>query len=161
MREHRKPAAFGQARRDTVGGGVPGFPSSRRDDALWRVRTSLPGVAASVGDARAWLRSQLLGHGVEPPENAGLVLSELVTNAVRHTRSGLPDGRFAVRLLVHPDRVRLEVHDAGPLTDVRPLIRPAPDTADGHGRGLVLVDTFASRWGRLANGHGVYAETDR
>lgn len=132
-----------------------------RDDALWRVRTSFPGVSTSVGEARTWLHARLTGRGVEPPENVGLVLSELATNAVHHTRSGLPGGRFAVRLLIHPDRLRLEVRDGGPLGNVHPLRRSTSDPLAEHGRGLVLVDSFASRWGRLTNGHGMYAEVDR
>ncbi|NYJ36380.1 anti-sigma regulatory factor (Ser/Thr protein kinase) [Nocardiopsis aegyptia] len=99
--------------------------------------------------------------GIEPPGNLGLILSELATNAVHHTRSGLPEGRFAVRLLVRSDRLRLEVRDGGPLGNVHPLRRSTSDPLAEHGRGLVLVDSFAARWGRLPNGHGMYAEVDR
>ncbi|KOX12119.1 hypothetical protein ADL05_22270 [Nocardiopsis sp. NRRL B-16309] len=136
------------------------FPP-RRDDVLWRGRASFPGVPTSVGEARTWLHDRLTGRGVEPPENVGLILSELATNAVHHTRSGLPEGRFAVRLLVHPDRLRLEVRDGGPLGNVHPLRRSTPGPLAEHGRGLVLVDSFAACWGRLPNGHGMYAELDR
>lgn len=132
-----------------------------RDDVLWRGRTSFPGVPTSVGAARRWLDHRLATRGIEPPENVGLILSELATNAVHHTRSGLPEGRFAVRLLIYPDRLRLEVRDGGPLGNVHPLRRSTSDPLAEHGRGLVLVDSFAARWGRLANGHGMYAEADR
>ncbi|RKS05461.1 anti-sigma regulatory factor (Ser/Thr protein kinase) [Nocardiopsis sp. Huas11] len=131
------------------------------NEVLWRGRTSFPGVPTSVGEARTWLHARLTTQGIEPPENIGLILSELATNAVHHTQSGLPGGRFAVRLLIHPDRLRLEVRDGGPLGNVHPLRRPAPDALAEHGRGLVLVNSFAPRWGRLTNGHGMYAEVDR
>ncbi|MFE3458891.1 ATP-binding protein [Nocardiopsis aegyptia] len=144
---------------DTVPGYLPAFP--RRDEVLWRARADFPGVPTSVGAARAWLHDRLAARGIEAPENAGLILSELATNAVHHTRSGLPDGRFAVRLLVHPHRFRLEVRDGGPFGNVHPLRRPTSDLMAEHGRGLILVDSFAARWGRLANGHGMYAEVDR
>lgn len=144
---------------DAASGRLLTFPP--HDDVLWRGRADFPGVPTSVGQARSWLHDRLAARGIEPPENAGLILSELATNAVHHTRSGLPDGRFAVRQLVHPDHLRLEVRDGGPFGNVHPLRRPASDPLAEHGRGLVLVGSFASRWGRLANGHGMYAEVDR
>jgi len=96
---------------------------------------------------------------------AGLVVSELVTNAVRaSTVRGGPlyiDGRVAVvRLVLLSDRSRLvaEVYDQVPGF---PVIRePRPD-AEG-GRGLLVVAQSARQWGwnPLIGQHGkvVWAE---
>ena len=71
-----------------------------------------------------------------------LVVSELVTNAVRH---GPPDGD-AVELMVTlgGDVARIEVADGG--SGFEPPARgPAPENPGGWG--LVVVDRLASRWG--------------
>jgi len=83
-----------------------------------------------------------------------LVVSELVTNAVRY-------GNAPIELAIHAqaDRVRVEVTDASP---VPPALRIAPPGAIS-GRGLALVDSIASSWGMAAvPGHGkvVWAEVN-
>ena len=69
-----------------------------------------------------------------------LLVSELVTNAVRHA------GGEVVRLVVrHADgRLRVEVHDPGRGFELR---EPADDPVRASGWGLVLVDELADRWG--------------
>ncbi|WP_405442072.1 ATP-binding protein [Streptomyces niveus] len=101
----------------------------------------------SVGLARLELRKALTGWGLSALEDsATLVLSELVTNAVRHAR--VPSGReietrFMPMGLPEPDGLRIEVHDASAL---RPLVRTGdPGACDG--RGLVIVDALADAWG--------------
>lgn len=99
-------------------------------------------VPRSVGLARAELARALGGWGLGPVEEpALLVLSELMTNAVRHARVRGRDveSRF-VRL---EDGVRIEVHDAS-------NTRPVPTSARADlcgGRGLVIVEAVADRWG--------------
>jgi anti-sigma regulatory factor (Ser/Thr protein kinase) len=63
--------------------------------------------------------------------------SELATNAIVHSRSGLPGGLFTVRAEVHPgDFAWLEVEDQG-----GPWVARDPD--EEHGRGLALVVALA------------------
>jgi anti-sigma regulatory factor (Ser/Thr protein kinase) len=75
-----------------------------------------------------------------------LLVTELVTNAVRHARAPQVD----VLVRVGPSGVRVEVADPGP------GFEPAP-RQEGHGAeggwGLVLVDRLADRWG-VARGDG-------
>ena len=66
-----------------------------------------------------------------------LLASELATNAIVHSRSGLPGGLFTVRAQVRPgDFACLEVEDQG-----GPWIERAPD--EEYGRGLTLVAALA------------------
>jgi anti-sigma regulatory factor (Ser/Thr protein kinase) len=66
-----------------------------------------------------------------------LLASELATNAVVHSRSGLPGGLFTVRAEIQPGEFAwLEVEDQG-----GPWIERKP--GDDHGRGLVLVAALA------------------
>jgi anti-sigma regulatory factor (Ser/Thr protein kinase) len=87
-------------------------------------------------------------------------IAELAANAVRHGR--VPRRDFALRLVHRPAAalIRVEVSDTNPALPVR--LAPAPADADG-GRGLLLVDALASRWGvteRTGPGKTVWAELD-
>jgi anti-sigma regulatory factor (Ser/Thr protein kinase) len=82
--------------------------------------------------------------------NAQLLLSELVTNSVRH--SGVPAGdELVVRLRVWDDCVRIEVEDPGHDGAIAPRSR---DPIEAGGMGLNLVQALSERWGlvRAADG---------
>lgn len=89
-------------------------------------------------------------------EDVLLLVTELVTNAVRHAGVG-PEQSMRVDLRWWPRRVRLEVVDPG-TSFKRPPARPRSD--DLGGWGLVLVDRIADRWGvqRTASGTCVWCE---
>ncbi len=85
--------------------------------------------------------------------DALLCVSELVTNAVLHSRSGQPGGWFAVRATVRAGSVRVEVADEG---------GPWRRERDGdgqNGRGLLIVGEMAGRWGR-EDGAGRWGRED-
>jgi anti-sigma regulatory factor (Ser/Thr protein kinase) len=68
-----------------------------------------------------------------------LVVSELVSNAVRH---GV--GPVELQLTVGPELVHIEVSDQGPS---RPPPARWPAATSQNGRGLLIVDAIASAWG--------------
>ncbi|MGW6461759.1 ATP-binding protein [Streptomyces sp. NPDC055078] len=107
----------------------------------------------SPGLARDALRRELMAWGlVEMAPFALTVLSELVTNACVHTTGGIETW---FRLL--PGGVRIEVLDA---SAERPLLL-APRADSPGGRGLLIVDELAARWGvtdRRDGGKAVWAE---
>jgi anti-sigma regulatory factor (Ser/Thr protein kinase) len=70
-----------------------------------------------------------------------LIVSELVTNCVRHSGLGERD-RIQMTVAVSEQRVRVEVTDQG-----RGFTQPASLRSEEHGRGLDIVDRLASRWG--------------
>ena len=99
--------------------------------------------------------------GEIPPsllENARLLVSELVTNSVRHAAAS--DGAV-IMLTVHMSEgmVRVEVADSGPGFEPEP---PNPSMYQTSGWGLYLVEQIADRWG-VARGSGsqVWFELDR
>ena len=98
-------------------------------------------------DAGRTARSALAGllGGVEPPlyEDVRLLVTELVTNCVRHAGVG-PDGRLELLVSVSSETLRVEVRDSGPGFEPQPR---APHNASDSGWGLVLVDRLADRWG--------------
>jgi anti-sigma regulatory factor (Ser/Thr protein kinase) len=73
-----------------------------------------------------------------------LLVSELVTNVVRHTNGGRSIAASDMRVRMYPDRVRVEVRDDGP--GFRRVERE-PDEDPGAGWGLFLVDELADEWG--------------
>lgn len=94
-----------------------------------------------VREAREWLR-KLLGDGCD---DAVECLSEVFTNAIIHTASGVTQGPVSVVVTDVPPRVRVEVADAG--ADTEPHVR-SPDDSTRYGRGLLVVDALTSgRWG--------------
>ncbi|MEC4016754.1 ATP-binding protein [Streptomyces sp. H27-D2] len=100
---------------------------------------------SSVPRARAVLRAKLgeWRAGQEVAEAGELVLSELVTNALRVR---VPEDRLVGVRIVCGERgglLRLEVSDAGA---GRPEVQ-RPGRFDTAGRGLLLVETLAHRWG--------------
>jgi anti-sigma regulatory factor (Ser/Thr protein kinase) len=109
-----------------------------------------PDVARRSLDA---LRPSLDGTVVD---DAKLLVSELVTNSVRHAQLG-PEDTIAVRVLTTPSALRIEVADAG--TGFDPAALPAPN---GHGGwGLSLLDRLAARWGvSPGDGSQVWFELD-
>ncbi|MFI9061395.1 ATP-binding protein [Streptomyces sp. NPDC053429] len=88
---------------------------------------------------------------MDTADAAELVVSELVTNALRH--SGAPRGRdIGVRLARREGRVRVEVSDAGAVVDLAPQTATA---GDERGRGLAIVAALAERWGCRPRPHGI------
>jgi anti-sigma regulatory factor (Ser/Thr protein kinase) len=89
--------------------------------------------------------AQWLANHVAPSvlETALLLVSELVSNSVRH--SGVPEGEdLVVRVRLWQDGFRLEVEDPGRNGVIAP--KP-PDLVRGGGMGLHLVQTLSERWG--------------
>lgn len=111
---------------------------------------ALPATPASVGAARRKMR-ELLGAwsvGDDAVDNALLVTSELVTNALTHTASE----RIVCRLRLSAGRLHVEVEDenrGGTLPSQR---MPGPD--EQCGRGLLLVGILSSDWGVRDAPHG-------
>jgi anti-sigma regulatory factor (Ser/Thr protein kinase) len=100
--------------------------------------TSLPKSPGSAAQARLFL-DQLRGEvDAEVFENARLLLSELVANAVEHVRE---EGDLEVRFALQEGALRVEVFDPGPGFEPRP--RPS---GSERGWGLHFTDRLASRW---------------
>ncbi|MEU8145107.1 ATP-binding protein [Nonomuraea sp. NPDC048901] len=119
----------------------------------------LPGVAQSVAVARHCVVEMLAAAGHRGLEEVQLIVSELTSNALIHTASGLHGGVVTVEVIaVDTEIVRVEVTDDG--ADTVPRSRASGDD-DCHGRGLWLVEQIALKWGVRLLGAGqraVWAE---
>ncbi|MBM9509035.1 ATP-binding protein [Actinacidiphila acididurans] len=118
----------------------------------------------SPAAARAFVRRTLRAWGLTGlAENAELIVSELVTNAVKaayRADQGRADPH-AVNVELHADEkaLRIAVHDTN---TNRPVPQVVDEDAEG-GRGLLIVEVCSARWDVVLNpAHGktVWAELD-
>ncbi len=136
-------------------------------DSLVR-RMRLPPSGASPAAARDAVAALLGAAGLpELRDEALLLTSELVSNGVRHARSELE-----LEILAGIDGVQVTVTDfasvspvglaAAMQAELLPAAAPGADTVEG-GRGLLLVSSFASRWGvsHDRSGRAVWFQLDR
>jgi anti-sigma regulatory factor (Ser/Thr protein kinase) len=87
-----------------------------------------------------------------------LLVSEVVTNSVRHAGAG-PEDSITMDVVIRPDVVRIEVSDFG--EGFEPPT-PNPDPDQDAGWGLFLVEQIADRWGvRSEGGTSVWFELGR
>ncbi|KOT58037.1 MULTISPECIES: ATP-binding protein [Streptomyces] len=122
--------------------GVPGYCETLRCEPK------------SVRRARGLVDTALQAWGLAPlAGDAALVVTELVTNAVDHSRRRYMHVRIS---RLDKGRVRVAVTDR---SFVRPVLRK-PSQYDQNGRGLLLVEALADCWStdRRSFGKSVWAE---
>jgi serine/threonine-protein kinase RsbW len=112
----------------------------------------VPWKMSSAVDARRAVVSELRRLEVDATvvDETEIVLSELVSNAVRHA-SPLTDGTIRVSWTVRGGVVEVEVTDGGGPTTPR----PAPQSLwSSNGRGLRIVRSLAHEWGVFQDRRG-------
>jgi phosphoserine phosphatase RsbU/P len=127
-------------------------------------RVRLPNDRRTPAAARALVRSVLEETGLDPLLNEALLLTtELSTNAVVHANTELD-----VEVVADHDGLTVTVTDFAPGPVEQLAVGPRNGHADigevaERGRGLLLVDHFASRWGTVhqATGKGVWFRLER
>jgi ABC-type transporter Mla MlaB component len=105
-----------------------------------------PRIAREIA-THAWWDWDLPGR----PNSAQILASELVTNGVRHARTPL-----SFSMTLRGPVVRVSVQDWAS----EPVRQRSPAESDLQGRGLIVVEAIASRWGSVPLGDGkvVWAE---
>lgn len=128
--------------------------ASLTDAVVDRVSVDLERSLASPRTARELVRGLVDPTLAELVDVVELLVTELVTNSIVHAASA---PRVEVEL--RPDRVRVAVHDADPTVPRQRV----PDLDRPGGRGLLLLDDLATRWGVDPAGDGkvVWFEVDR
>jgi anti-sigma regulatory factor (Ser/Thr protein kinase) len=115
------------------------------------VRWTLPAELTSARKARSLIKRPLRKWGLlELLPAAELLVSELVTNAVRYAQ-----GKIGLRLILEGGLVCEVLDDSAALPRLR-----HPDEEDERGRGLQVVSQIAQRWGarRSLSGKVVWCE---
>ena len=101
--------------------------------------TNLPRSPDSVGAARRLVNGRTPSLDSQQRQDAALMVSELVTNAVVH---GV--GAISLRIDAEGDSVRIEVADDGNVA-----LAPSPEPGAHGGWGLRIVEQLADDWGVL------------
>ncbi|OJF15287.1 SpoIIE family protein phosphatase [Couchioplanes caeruleus] len=118
-------------------------------------RVRLPNDRRTPAAARALVRSVLEETGLDSLVNEALLLTtELSTNAVVHAGTELD-----IEVAADPSGLTVTVTDFAPGPVEELAVGPRNDKSDigevaERGRGLLLVDHFASRWGTVHEGTG-------
>jgi anti-sigma regulatory factor (Ser/Thr protein kinase) len=123
--------------------------------AVLRARIDLPTTSGSVPLARQLVSQLLAAWSADARrEESVLLLSELVTNVVRHVR---PTTTFTIEVNLSKLKLRVSVVAGSPTP---PMLR---DRGAHGGHGMWLVSTIADRWGSGIRGGGkqVWFELDQ
>ncbi|MEU6070561.1 ATP-binding protein [Streptomyces sp. NPDC047082] len=121
-------------------------PSSQSPDVRsFQSAVQFPAGLESIPPRRRELHTLLCKSGLAGIAYAfALAAEELMANAVTHGCSGLPpDSTVSMTVTCDGRRVKLKVEDAS--SDL-PCMRPGTCDEEG-GRGMLLVDAIADRWG--------------
>ena len=110
---------------------------------VYRTSICLSARTEHVGQAREFVAATL---GADHPSTAvlQLIVTELVTNSIVHSRSGYRvGGKVTLTLTGHSRRVRVAVTDSG--GSALPQVREVNSCAES-GRGLFMVAALATTW---------------
>lgn len=115
---------------------------------------TVPGRPQDVRTARRFVAA-MIGASHPHAETALLLTSELVANAVTHSRSGLPGGMVDVAVAVRGPALLISVTDDGSPSSLPAVSARAggqDSVAEEHGNGLILVASLADAWGYQSAG---------
>lgn len=107
------------------------------------LRLRLAPAARATADARTALRALPEPVGPHSRHDLELLVTEAVSNSVRHAGMA-PGERIDLRVLGRGPELRVEVRDPGDGFDPDPS---DPGPASPGGRGMMLIDRIARRWG--------------
>ena len=113
--------------------------------------TDLPRSPDSVRRARNLVNAHTSAVTAQQRTDAALMVSELVTNALRH---GV--GTISLRIDVEPRGVRIEVSDQGMVA-----VGPSPTPGAHGGWGLRIIEQLADDWGIREGSTRVWFRLDR
>lgn len=109
--------------------------------AQWRALIDIPGTRRGPAAARAVVGAILPAWGLGGiRDEAVLVVSELVTNAVEHAPGA---DSYELEVVRRSDGVRLSLADG---SSVRPLIKQLNHETP-RGRGMAIVAALSANWG--------------
>jgi len=146
--ENAELRAWAERAQDVYGSRLHGGPASDPGEC---VEACVPLDERAPGAARIVV-AQVLGERISALvlEQAKLVISELVTNSVRHS-GGSADAGVVIRVRPTEGGFWLEVEDGG---DDGAAARHAGEPLPSGGFGLPIVHTLSERWGIERSSHG-------
>jgi anti-sigma regulatory factor (Ser/Thr protein kinase) len=119
-----------------------------------RFERRFPPEPVSAPAARLFIDEIGWEDDIDTRRRLAAAVSEVVTNSILHARTD-----FSVEVTVRDDRIRVGVRDESPQLPSRQLYESLQPT----GRGLLILDEMADRWGYSPDGSGktVWFEIER
>lgn len=114
------------------------------------VQSWFPGHPSAISQARRFV-ADVLGDDFPDRDDVLLLVSEIASNAVKHSASGDDQGEFEVAISVAGGVVRVEVGDQGGDSEPRLTEQDSQAHTLTGGRGLRIVDALAAKWGHAGD----------
>jgi anti-sigma regulatory factor (Ser/Thr protein kinase) len=144
-----RPPGRGARLRRGGAGPEPGSASGSRATVLGSL--TIPGRPEQVGVARGFVARTVSSDQVGADAYAATLLtSEIVTNAIQHSKSGVEGGTVTIVIIGVPRGVLVEIIDNG--SAGAPIVKG--DLYAVEGRGLFVVQHFAAHWGYFRDSTG-------
>src|SRR5579862_4951463 len=139
-----RPARAGANPRPVGAHGIGARGAAANSRAMVLGSLTIPGRPEQVGLARSFVARTLGSNRIAADADAATLLtSEIVTNAIQHTKSGVDGGTVTIVVIGVPRGVLVEILDDG--SAGTPVVKGDLYAAEGHG--LFLVQHLAAQWG--------------
>lgn len=127
--------------------------AARADAELVVATACFAGNPSEVCQAREFVRG-VLGENCPVLDDVLLMVSEIASNAVRHTASARENGWFDLTVCRADGTIRIAVGDQGSASG--PQLADSGDGSESGtaGRGLRIVNTLSRRWGHAGDDKG-------
>ena len=100
-------------------------------------QTRYLGLIAGIGKELA--RELEKGAGGTLAHQLSVVLTEAMTNVIRHAHAGDPDKTVQISISISDDELCIKVYDYGRGFDLESLSEGAPEEMKEHGRGIYII----------------------
>ena len=118
-------------------------------------------LIGKIGEGLAMTLNRYKGDREELAYHLNLVLTEAMTNAIRHANEGDPDKELHITITILEKTLKILVYDEGQGFDINSL--PAPDfqNLDEHGRGVYIIRTLMDHVVYRKHGKGHVLEMEK
>ena len=108
-------------------------------------QTRYLGLIGKIGEDIARTLRRYKGDREELAYQINLVLTEAMTNAIRHANEDDPGKEVHITITIKNKNLNIKVYDEGQGFDISTLPSPDFKNLDDHGRGVYIIRTLMDR----------------
>lgn len=118
-------------------------------------QTRYLGLIGKIGEDIARTLKRYRGDREELAYHINLVLTEAITNAIRHANADDPEKEIQISINIENEKLHIRVYDQGAGFDMNTLAAPEFKYLDEHGRGVYIIRSLMDEvnYRRLKDGH--------